>query len=594
MNVKNICLVSVLLIMSGAAMAQSGIIYIKSNPGGARVLINNQETNRTTPFQMAMNTGDYTFRLISELYQVYNGKFTITNNSLTEVDIALVPNFGSLRISSNPSGADCFLEGRFIGKTPLLKDTILAGERKIEISLEDYEPFVDRVIIESQKTAEKIYPLVSSFGTVGILAEPKADIYINNNPVANHVFSGELKPGVYRVEARKDKHISQVREITVSKGEEYLLNFTLVPMSGNLFILSNPPEADIYLNEKAIGKTPFIANDLIIGDYNLLLRKEGFADYSSSITITHNKTQNLDVSMSKGYVVTFNAHVDSAEVFLDDCFKGLTPLNLNLAIGNYRLRMSKYGFQNIDTLIKVTAAQAFRFELRKNEVLNDTTETLSTEQLTVTTNPGRAIIQIIGNKSATTGMTPIRLNIPEGDYEILLELDGFIPAKEQVAVKRLQTNNFHFEMVKSGRRPERYDQGRPIAAGSNIPSGSSTAITGAGTSQPNQAQNTTQLYTTADSMPSFPNGDLARMSYLVQNLRYPEEAKKNGIQGKVRLSFVVESNGKISRVKVTESLGAGCDEEAVRLVQNMPEWNPGLIDGKPVSVEISMSISFMF
>ncbi|NOX45513.1 MAG: M56 family metallopeptidase [Chlorobi bacterium] len=102
----------------------------------------------------------------------------------------------------------------------------------------------------------------------------------------------------------------------------------------------------------------------------------------------------------------------------------------------------------------------------------------------------------------------------------------------------------------------------------------------------------TDIFTVVEEMPTFPGGDEARMKYLVENIRYPEVAQKNGIQGRVFITFVVEEDGYLSNVKVLRGIGGGCDEEAVRVIENMPKWEPGKQNGKAVRVQFNMPIMF--
>jgi len=81
--------------------------------------------------------------------------------------------------------------------------------------------------------------------------------------------------------------------------------------------------------------------------------------------------------------------------------------------------------------------------------------------------------------------------------------------------------------------------------------------------------------------------------YMRQNLVYPEEAKKQKVAGTVVVKFVVDETGMIKNVMVEDGIGAGCDEEAVRLVKAMPQWTPGMQDGKPVKVELKLPFQFM-
>lgn len=86
---------------------------------------------------------------------------------------------------------------------------------------------------------------------------------------------------------------------------------------------------------------------------------------------------------------------------------------------------------------------------------------------------------------------------------------------------------------------------------------------------------------TREKSPSFPGGEAALLSYLKEQVRYPGEARSNGIQGRVVLSFWVETDGSLSDIKVIKDIGGGCAEEAIRVVKGMPGWVPGSTNEVP-------------
>lgn len=100
------------------------------------------------------------------------------------------------------------------------------------------------------------------------------------------------------------------------------------------------------------------------------------------------------------------------------------------------------------------------------------------------------------------------------------------------------------------------------------------------------------VFTVVDEMPMFPGGDEARMKYLKENIAYPEEARKAGIEGVVYITFVVEADGSMSDIGILRGIGGGCDEEAMRVIEGMPTWQPGLQRGKPVRTQFNMPIRF--
>ena len=107
-----------------------------------------------------------------------------------------------------------------------------------------------------------------------------------------------------------------------------------------------------------------------------------------------------------------------------------------------------------------------------------------------------------------------------------------------------------------------------------------------------QLSNENHFFNAVGEKPEFPGGEAGLINYLQQNLTYPEEARKYRIQGNVLISFMVEENGAVTSVQVLYGIGGGCDEEAKRVIAEMPNWKPALKDGKSERVLFKMPISF--
>ncbi len=99
-------------------------------------------------------------------------------------------------------------------------------------------------------------------------------------------------------------------------------------------------------------------------------------------------------------------------------------------------------------------------------------------------------------------------------------------------------------------------------------------------------------YTWVEKMPHFSSGNQELLKFMAKNIKYPEIAKRAGIEGKVILQFIVEQDGSISDINVIKGIGGGCDEEAVKVLKLTGKWNPGKQNGKPVRVR--MNIPFVF
>jgi TonB family protein len=95
-----------------------------------------------------------------------------------------------------------------------------------------------------------------------------------------------------------------------------------------------------------------------------------------------------------------------------------------------------------------------------------------------------------------------------------------------------------------------------------------------------------------EKMPTFPGGDKAMITYVRENLIYPESAKKAKQEGTVVVQFIIDSIGNTICSKVNRGISKDCDQEALRIVDNFPKWLPGMHNGKAVNVQFTLPIRF--
>ena len=101
------------------------------------------------------------------------------------------------------------------------------------------------------------------------------------------------------------------------------------------------------------------------------------------------------------------------------------------------------------------------------------------------------------------------------------------------------------------------------------------------------------IFDFAETMPEFPGGDAALLSFLSKNVKYPAIAQENGIKGKVFVTFVVDENGNIYDVTLARGVDSSLDREAIRVVKSMPRWKPGKQGNKAVKVRYTVPINFI-
>ena len=107
-----------------------------------------------------------------------------------------------------------------------------------------------------------------------------------------------------------------------------------------------------------------------------------------------------------------------------------------------------------------------------------------------------------------------------------------------------------------------------------------------------QTKKNNMVYDVVEVMPQYPGGQIAMLKYIMENIKYPEQAMKEGIQGRVTVRFIVEKDGRGSNVRLLRSVQPSLDKEAIRVVKSMPKWTPGKHNGKPVRVRFNLPVMF--
>ncbi len=107
-----------------------------------------------------------------------------------------------------------------------------------------------------------------------------------------------------------------------------------------------------------------------------------------------------------------------------------------------------------------------------------------------------------------------------------------------------------------------------------------------------QKEQKPEVFMVVENMPEYPGGNEAMFAFFAKNMKYPADAQKNKVQGRVLVTFVVERDGTITDVQVAKPTFPSLDDEAMRLVKKMPKWKPGTQRGVPVRVKFTLPVVF--
>ena len=323
---------------------ESGFLIINSNPSDCEVYIEKDGEEQfvgNTPFQRKMPYGAYNYRVKRALYHDEVGIVTV-DGAKVEQNFTMRPAFGALKVTTTPPGASIIVEGaKEKYTTPCLIPRVRSGERRIKLSLPRYAPLRQKVDIHDCDTTTLDLTLESLFSQITITSLPEAQIIINGEHKGVGQFIGELDEGIYDIEVSMDKHRSATKQIEVTANKSQTITLTPTPIYGSLDVLSMPMNANVFINNKDYGLTPISIDKLLIGDYDVVLNKEGCASETRHVTISEGKTSTINVTLSQGKEITINSDTSGDEVYIDGVKQGVTPLTISFNYGSHNVELRR-------------------------------------------------------------------------------------------------------------------------------------------------------------------------------------------------------------------------------------------------------------
>ena len=248
--------------------------------------------------------GTYSFRVQAPNYYSETGTVTVNNPKEKKiVNINLNPNFGWIEVKgSSAQGATVYVDNAYIGKAPCKSEALKSGEHTVRIAKEMYAPYSEKVIVSDNKTTTISPTLMADFARVTLTVDADAEIWVNEEKKGTRSWTGNLATGTYRIECRLASHETKATTVEITnkmEGQTIILP-TPTPIYGSLNVESTPDFAKIFVDGKAMGETPNFISQILIGNHELKLTKDGYADYTETITITKGERKQVTATLSKG------------------------------------------------------------------------------------------------------------------------------------------------------------------------------------------------------------------------------------------------------------------------------------------------------
>lgn len=259
-----------------------------------------------TLFSQLLDYGTYYYRVEHPLYHPSEGSATVADNT-PRVVVNMVPSYGLLSITSNPSGAKVYVDNQEVGTTPCNLDTKFAsGSVGVRLHMDNYYPLNQQVSIRGNGERQtEHFDLRPQFGMVTCMTDdPEAEIWVDDTYMGKGSWRGNLSSlSQHKLEVKKPGHQSQSIAFRVQDGVESTHKVNApIPLYGNVNIVSTPVDADVKIDGKNVGTTPMITQ-ILSGNHTVEISKNGYDTQSFQVTIDHNKTLNVNKTLSKAVVV---------------------------------------------------------------------------------------------------------------------------------------------------------------------------------------------------------------------------------------------------------------------------------------------------
>lgn len=349
--------------------AETGSMIINTVPIGAEVVITELSgLEFTTPAKLTNYPAfPYSITISKDRYKTIDTILTIHPGEEIIHNLELKPRWGDLIIDVNPIDAEVYINNQYLGTGYLElvseENGIFTGTHTISVMRDKHYTMQKTVQIVRGNNGTLEFNLRPRTGYLGIDVSPAdAQVIINGRVIDVLPYGDSLLIGTYKISIERDGYRTISKTIKLAENQRVDM-FENMEHTRQVKISSEPAGAAIYLRDEFLGTTP--KNVLLTyGSNSITLKKENFEDLEKRVEVTATTDQFLFELEPAKYYITLNTSPQGADVYLNNRLTDVTPLNLKVPYGTYRVKLEKYGYFRKRKTINVTFNnQNFNFQL---------------------------------------------------------------------------------------------------------------------------------------------------------------------------------------------------------------------------------------
>jgi hypothetical protein len=283
----------------------SGTLNINSSPQGAQVFLNDRFVGNT-PLTVRVVPGRQDVELRLAGYESYRTTVNVNPGQTVNINATLErtrPSTGTLVVNSSPQGAQVYVDGRYVGNTPL-RIGINPGRTDIEVRLDGYETYRTSVVVNPGQTVTINAALNPSrrTGVLSVNSSPSgADVYIDNQRVGRTPYSAQLNEGTYDVRVSLPGYADYRTTVRVERNQETRINAQLVPLRAQLTISANV-EARVFVDGQEVGSVGpggAVRFEVDPGRHQVVLLAPGYRVFVTEVSLRSGENETIRANLSR-------------------------------------------------------------------------------------------------------------------------------------------------------------------------------------------------------------------------------------------------------------------------------------------------------
>lgn len=390
--------------------------------------------------------GDYTFRFQKEGFADESKSVTLSQSQA--IDIAMKPGAmshklslpGIVQIKSDPTGAEILLNGQKIGNTPY-QGELTAGNHQLELRKPFYYPDASAFALQEGKTETITRTLKPRFGWLTVTTTPDSgEILLDGKPIGSApIHRRQIESGDHAIRIDMPLYHGYSENFSVKDGEEKTMSPALQPAFGSLEITSEPESgAQVYLDGKLAGVTPYANARTPSGKYLLKVTRELYGDHEEQIVVSDNQPAKIAVTMNKNFG-ELNIQARGGAIFVNAKQVGTESYTGKLPPGTYTVRAER-DERYYPSEKEITLAVGEKKDL-------DLTPQPRLGSASIMVEPTEASdAEIIVNDSSR-GNAPLVLPLIIGEYSIIARKANFLDVNDKFTIRENEKQTVRLNML---------------------------------------------------------------------------------------------------------------------------------------------------